>query len=215
MTTRSSSADWRPLHGILFVALLSLTMQVPQFRIWPLLWVVPLSAYLVMVATIPPLRASFFRWRFGRITPFTASSAVIIGLITIATLVIFHRTVHPDVSGYRTLLPVQWFGGIVGTAILFPLLNAALEEIVFRGMLFDSIASQWGSAVTVIVSAVFFGYGHMQGYPPGPLGAVLAGVFGIAIGWLRVVTGGIGLPFLTHVVADTTIFILLMQSGVW
>jgi membrane protease YdiL (CAAX protease family) len=212
---RFSSADWRPLHGIFFVALLSLTMQMPQFRIWPLLWVIPLLAYLAMVATIPPLRASFSRWRFGRITPFAVSAAVIIGLSTIATLVVFHRTVHPDVSGYRTMLPVKWFGGIVGTAILFPLLNAALEEIVFRGVLFDSIASQWGSSIAVIVTAVFFGYGHMKGFPPGPIGAVLAGVFGVAIGWLRVTTGGIGLPFLTHVAADTTIFILLMRSGVW
>ena len=190
-------------------------MQVPQFRIWPLLWVIPLSVYLVMVATIPPLRASFSRWRFGRITLFATCAAGVIGLSTIVTLVVFDHTVHPDVSGYRTMLPVQWFGGIFGTAILFPLLNAALEETVFRGVLFDSIASQWSYAIAVIVSAVFFGYGHMKGFPPGPIGAVLAGIFGIAAGWLRVVTGGIGLPFFTHVVADTTIFILLTRSGAW
>ena len=195
--------------------LLALTMQVPQFQIWPLLWVMPLTAYLVIVAMTPPLRASFSRWQFGRVTPFAAFAAGIIGLSTIITLVVFHRSTHPDVSGYHTMLPMHWFGGIVGTAIVFPLLNAVLEEIVFRGVLFDSIASQWGAAVAIVVSAVFFGYGHMQGYPPGPAGVVLAGVFGLAIGWLRVVTAGIGLPFLTHVVADTTIFILLTRSGVW
>ena len=82
-------------------------------------------------------------------------------------------------------------------------------------MLFDFVASLWGSVVAVVVSAAFFGYGHMQGYPPGPAGAVLAGIFGLAIGWLRVVASGIGLPFLVHVAADMTVFILLVRSGVW
>ncbi|MEO8791732.1 MAG: CPBP family intramembrane glutamic endopeptidase [Chthoniobacteraceae bacterium] len=176
---------------------------------------IPLALYLAIVAIMPPLRATFSRWRFGRITPFVTCAAAIIALGTVITLVVFHHVERPDVSGYRTMLPVQWFGGVIGTAILFPLLNAAFEEIAFRGVLFDSVASLWGNAVAVVVSATFFGYGHTQGYPSGPTGVALAGVFGLVIGWLRAFTGGIGLPYLVHVVADTTIFILLTRSSVW
>ena len=190
-------------------------MQVPQLRVWPLLWVIPLVAYLPLVAITRPLRSTFSRWKFGCITPFTACAAGFVALCTVATLVVFHHCTHPDVSGYRTMLPVQWFGGIVGTAILFPLLNAAFEEIVFRGVLFDSVAPQWGNPAAVIVSAVFFGYGHMQGYPSGVIGAVLAGIFGLVIGWLRILTGGIGLCWLVHIAADATIFAILMRSHVW
>jgi hypothetical protein len=215
VNARPASAEWQALHGLIFFALLTLTMQVQQLRVWPLLWVVPLAVYLALVGITPPLRSTFVRWRFGRIAPFAASAAAIIVLCTVATLVVFHCFAHPDVSGYRTMLPVQWFGGVVGTAIIFPLLNAALEEVVFRGVLFDSVAALWGNAVAVLVSAAFSGYGHMQGYPPGALGAVLAGVFGLVIGWLRIVTGGIGLCWLVHVAADATIFILLARSGVW
>jgi CAAX protease family protein len=82
-------------------------------------------------------------------------------------------------------------------------------------VLFDSVAAQWGTVVAVVVSAVFFGYGHMQGYPPGPPGVMLAGLFGLVIGSLRAFTGGIGLPYLVHIAADTTIFILITRSGVW
>jgi hypothetical protein len=123
VNARPASADWRPLHGILFFALVAITMQVPQLRIWPLLWVIPLAAYLAFVAITPPLRATFFRWRFGRVTPFAACAAAIISLCTVVTLIAFHHFAHPDVSGYRTMLPVQWFGGVVATGIIFPLLE--------------------------------------------------------------------------------------------
>ncbi len=215
MNARPVNAGSRASHGLIFFALLTLTMQVPQLRVWPLLWVVPLAAYLVLVAVTPSLRATFARWCFGRVSPLTVGAAMFIAVSTVATLAVFHHLAHPDVSSYRTMLPVQWFGGIVGTAIIFPLLNAALEEIVFRSVLFDSVAALWGNAVAVVVSAAFFGYGHLQGYPPGALGAVLAGVFGLVIGWLRVVSGGIGLCWLVHVAADATILILIARSGIW
>ena len=38
------------------------------------------------------------------------------------------------------------------------------------------------------------------------VGAQLAGTYGLALGWLRVFTGGLGLPGLTHITADATIF---------
>ena len=215
MNARPSGTDLRALHGLVFFALLTITVQVPPLRVWPLLWVVPLTAYFAIVGITPLLRATFARWRFGRITPFAVSVAAIIALCTVVTLIAFHRCSHPDVSSYRTMLPVRWFGGIVGTAIVFPLLNAALEEIVFRGLLFDSVGALWGNMVAVAVSAAFFGSGHMQGYPSGALGAVLAGLFGLATGWLRMTTGGIGLCWLVHIAADATIFILLARSQVW
>src|ERR1700733_6478234 len=48
--------------------------------------------------------------------------------------------------------------------------------------------------------------GHLHGYPPGPLGAVLAGIFGMALGLLRLWTGGVGLTILVHICAGGTIF---------
>ena len=44
------------------------------------------------------------------------------------------------------------------------------------------------------------------------LGAVLAGIYGLALGCLRVFTCGLGLPVIAHIVADATIFILVVNS---
>jgi membrane protease YdiL (CAAX protease family) len=54
----------------------------------------------------------------------------------------------------------------------------------------------------------------MRGYPSGALGALLAGIYGVCLGWLRVFSGGLGLPVLAHIAADATIFTMVANSGV-
>jgi membrane protease YdiL (CAAX protease family) len=55
--------------------------------------------------------------------------------------------------------------------------------------------------------------GHVHGYPPGPIGTVLAGTFGFAVGLLWMWTGGLGLAIVVHICVDATIFSLLCWSG--
>ena len=68
------------------------------------------------------------------------------------------------------------------------------------------------SAVALAVTTVCFGCGHLYGYPPGPLGAVLAGAYGLALGVLRWWCGGLALAVGCHMCADATIFGLLFWS---
>jgi membrane protease YdiL (CAAX protease family) len=209
-----SRTDWRPMHALVFVALMAAASFVPVFRIWPLLWLVPFAVYGALVATVPPLRSTFRPWRFGRVSTPAILATLIIAVGSCSVLVTFHVFAHPDVSAYRSFLPVSALGGVFVIGILFSIFNALIEEVIFRGILFDSIESQWGVWMAVIVTALLFGYGHMRGYPSGPLGAVLAGVYGLCIGWLRAFTGGIGLPVIAHIAADATIFIIIARSGV-
>jgi membrane protease YdiL (CAAX protease family) len=67
--------------------------------------------------------------------------------------------------------------------------------------------------IALAATTVLFALGHLHGYPPGPLGAVLAGIFGLALGLLRLWTGGLGLAIAVHVCVDATIFGLLSCSG--
>ncbi|MDB6153237.1 MAG: family intrarane metalloprotease [Chthoniobacteraceae bacterium] len=114
---------------------------------------------------------------------------------------------------YRSLFPVHALGGIIYTGIVFSLLNAIFEELVFRGVLYDALESQWGAWGAVVATAAMFGYGHLRGYPPGLPGVVLAGIYGLALGWLRVRTGGLGLPIAAHIAADATIFVIVASTG--
>jgi uncharacterized protein len=215
MTESNGSANWRLSHAAVFFAFSVIGSQFPQLRIWPWLWVAPFVGYTCSVALIPALRRTFKPWRFGNVTRRGIIATAIIALGACGVLFAFDRLKHPDVSAYSNFLPVHALGGIIMAGVFFSLFNAIFEEAAFRGLLFDAVESQAGKVVAVIVTAVIFGYCHLEGYPPGPAGSVLAGIFGLILGWLRVFTGGLGFPILAHIAADAVIYTLVARTGVW
>jgi membrane protease YdiL (CAAX protease family) len=110
-------------------------------------------------------------------------------------------------------IPAAAFGHLVLAGVCFSIVNGILEELVFRGVLWEALAKEWNVAMALGVTAALFGLGHLHGYPPGPLGAILAGLYGVALGLLRWLAGGLGLAVACHVIADATIFSLLASSG--
>lgn len=95
-------------------------------------------------------------------------------------------------------------------AFIFPVVNAISEELVFRVILFEAIDAQVGKWIAAILTSVLFGYIHMKGYPPGNLGSVLAGVYGFSLACLRIFSKGIGLVIIAHIIADITIYCLIV-----
>ena len=94
--------------------------------------------------------------------------------------------------------------------VLFAMLNAALEETIWRGVVMQSFESTFGrGAFVCVLQAVGFGVWHFRGFPSGVIGSVLAGIFALMMGILRMRGRGMLAPFLAHVCADTTIFVLV------
>lgn len=204
----------RPFHGLLLLFLFFAALLVPALHSWPAGFLVPLAVYFLFVAVVPPLRRSFKPWRFGRPSRFAIAATLIVTVVSSVVLIIFHTQTHPDISVLRALFPQHVLGSVILAGALFSVLNALLEEAIFRGVFFDAIEASCGVWIAVITTAIIFGYGHMKGYPPGPLGAVLAGIYGLALAWLRVISGGLGMPFLAHIVADATIYYLVARSDI-
>ena len=204
-----TTTDWRVLHGALFVILMIGTLLVPVFRQWPWVWLAPLAFYFLVALCIAPMRRSLDWLRIGRITPKTVGASVALIVLSSVALLFFHRAMQGEV---RPPAPLKVFGAGVASGIAFALLNATLEELVFRGILFDALESQWGKWMALFVTAAAFGVGHLHGYPPGRSGALLAGIYGLALGGLRLWTGGLALPILVHIASDATIYRLLMRD---
>lgn len=61
-----------------------------------------------------------------------------------------------------------------------------------------------------LLTSVLFGYIHMKGYPPGNMGTLLAGIYGFSLACLRIMTKGIGLVIFAHIIADITIYCLIV-----
>lgn len=94
----------------------------------------------------------------------------------------------------------------------FSLVNAAVEEAVFRGVLQTALERVSGPGVAVVVQAVAFGLLHVVGVPTGLVGALMAGAWGLLLGVMRWRTGGLLAPYVAHVAADATIFGMLLHT---
>jgi uncharacterized protein len=201
------------VHGVVFLAAISAVRVGFSPLSWPWHLLLPLLAYAAIVLAWPRLRRTAPRLVFGRLARWPLAAAVALSLTTSVVLVVFHALARPEVAELAAGLPVAAFGNLLFAGICFSVANAALEELVFRGVLWELVAAEWNGGVALGATTVLFGLGHLHGYPPGPLGAVLAGVFGLALGLLRWWTGGLGLAIAVHVCADATIFSLLSWTG--
>jgi membrane protease YdiL (CAAX protease family) len=189
------------------------TQLVPAFRQWPWAWLVPMVAYVLVVIGVPRLRCPMVWLRTGRLSTSTVGLTVIFMVLTPAVLFGFAIWARPDVSGFRGALPVEALGGPLFAGVIFTVVNATLEELVFRGVLFDALEPQRGTAFALVATSVLFGLGHWRGFPAGLLGASLATLFGFVTGGLRWWTGGLALPILVHMAADATIYTIILRSG--
>jgi membrane protease YdiL (CAAX protease family) len=98
---------------------------------------------------------------------------------------------------------------IVG-AIGFAIVNATLEEIVWRGAIQDGLEPLFGATGAIALQAVSFGVQHLHGVPRGASGILLAGTWAVMLGLLRRHARGLLAPILAHVVADATIAIIIL-----
>ena len=101
---------------------------------------------------------------------------------------------------------------LVAAGAVFSLMNAAVEEAIFRGVLQTALDKVSGPVVTIAVQAIAFGVLHVVGVPHGVVGAVMAGGWGLLLGLMRWRTEGLLAPYLAHVTADDTIVCLLLPS---
>ncbi len=209
--TDGVSDRWRAGHGAVLLTLLLLPLGFPALTQWPLYLLVPVVLYLALVVLVGPLRRSF-AIRAGGVG--AGELWVTLGIVAVssAALVGHYFLFRPDVGTILTRLPSGTGSSLLVTAG-FVLLNATLEEFVFRGVLYDSLAAEWGWPVALFVTSAVFGYLHLGGYPPGPVGAVLAGLYGLILGLLRQHTGGLLLPVLAHGCADATIVGIVLHAG--
>ena len=210
-------ASWRsrwaaPVRALVFLDVVWLAFLVggPGRPTWlqavatVLVCVVPLAA-LVACNRVPWLRPAVPWLRRGRFS----GGLLLFGAITVvlagAALATWAFDVRPEPAPY--LLGLQdlplWLGilGIVG----FALVNPIWEEALFRGVVLEELGKVWGVAPAVVVQAVLFGIAHWAGFPSGWLGMAMAASWGLALGIIRVRSGGMALTYVVHVFANAVI----------
>jgi membrane protease YdiL (CAAX protease family) len=211
MNVDASHKRWAPYRGgVMLVGMMLVPLGLPVGG-WPWYLLVPVAFYVVVVLAAGPLRRSMPKWTVGTVTgwPLLIAAAVILG--SSGALIAYRFVFAPDVTALAATIPIAAFRNVVVAAICISVLNAILEELIFRGVFYEALVGDWGAAFAVLVTGAAFGVSHATGYPPDPLGVAMATTYGICLGCLRAWTGGLGLAIGCHVCADATIFAILVQ----
>jgi membrane protease YdiL (CAAX protease family) len=216
------SGDGYAGHAVLLTALLLIPgALIPMFRVWPLSFLGPLVLYGGAVWAIPPLRHSIGWVRRGTIDRNVTLLIMATVLVSSLSLVGWVLWIKPDINAYLAMVPVLplWVYPFEGLG--FALVNAAMEEIVFRGIFMEAVDSALGAGYgSLCIQAVPFAALHyLAGFPNGLSGLVMTFAYGVMLGAIRRMSRGMLAPLATHMAADMTIFSIVfwlffkLQSG--
>jgi membrane protease YdiL (CAAX protease family) len=180
--------------------------------VWPLHLLVPLLVYAGGVGIVPALRRSMGWMRVGKTTLPVVVLILATSICSGIALVGWVNLTDADIGHHMVQMP-QWPVWVYPFAgIGFAILNAAMEEAVFRGIIMQALDRTLGEGpVSVGVQAVpFAAFHYLSGFPNGVVGMVLVLIYGVMLGGLRRLSGGLLAPLAAHVAADLVIFSILL-----
>ena len=142
------------MHGALLILSFVLLATLPgALGLWPLYLLAPLILYAIVVALVRELRRTCSWFQVGQFNTYTISLTGAFILLSSSGLALYQLSLAPDLDYLRSRLPLGALGGVFLGGALFSLVNALLEEIIFRGVLFYSVEAYWGWGTAVAVTA--------------------------------------------------------------
>ena len=129
------------------------------------------------------------------------------------TLLLWYVTAQPNLANLvRTFIPEWPLWLLVPAAFVFSVVNAAVEEAAYRGVVLGALNKvQIAARAALVLQAVAFAALHFRaGFPRGGLGVGLTFAYGLVLGELRRRAGGLIAPLFTHVLTDLVIVTIVL-----
>ena len=99
---------------------------------------------------------------------------------------------------------------IVAFVVVFLAVNPLVEEVAYRNVAYEAARAGAPVAAAVVLQAVAFGTLHVAGFPAGATGVGLSFVYGLMLGIIRMMTGGLRVAVIAHVATNATIVALVV-----
>lgn len=169
--------------------------------------------YLLVATMFPRLRRDsgwFCRGEFGRtMVLLCLGTAAVSALVLIAWFMFTKPGIGDLIRRFvpQAPLPVLVVGGLV-----FAMVNAAVEEMMYRGAVVGGLVeSKVPTSILLPLQAIAFGTIHIGGFPRGWLGVALATVYGFLLGVIRLRSRGLLAPWAGHVLTDLVIVAIVFS----
>jgi uncharacterized protein len=176
----------------------------------PYFWLVltfGLLCYAAVVRGVPWLRgtATWARWGSFDATVRFLSAAT--WLLAAAALLSWYLLLRPNIADIvKAYVPTLPVGLLIVVGVIFSMVNAAVEEGTYRGVILHALDRSLGPGfAALLLQACAFGAIHIRGFPRGWLGVGLACIFGLLMGIIRRRAGGMFAPWIAHVFTDVVI----------
>jgi uncharacterized protein len=179
------------------------------WSVWPLYLLVPCGAAFLF-GRMGGKERHINLVRLGRLGRSEFGAILMIALVSGAALVAWVGLLRPDLSRFIALLPKWPTTLLLLLGIGFSIVNAVLEELLWRGFLQSWLLSVVNPAVAIGLQAISFGAFHFTGFPGGLAGITLATFYGLMLGALAFRCRGLLAPCVAHVVADAVIFAITL-----
>jgi CAAX protease family protein len=176
-------------------------------RYFPLVLGLSLLSYAGVVRGVPWLRgtATWARWAsFDATVRFLSLAA---WLLAAAALLSWHLLLHSNVADLvKAFVPDRPLGVLIAGGLIFSMVNAAVEEGAYRGVMLHALDRSLGPGfAALLLQALAFGAIHIRGFPRGWIGVGLACIYGLLMGVIRRRAGGMFAPWIAHVFTDLVI----------
>ncbi len=197
--------------GVLFVTCLALALAGfgPQQAVFGVAFVI----YAGVAYRVPWFREATSWFKVGRISNGIVASGAVFAAISGATLLFWYVSVRPDLTDLVVTFIPDWpLWLIAPAALLFSLVNAAVEEAAYRGVVLGALnKARITSPAALVLQAMAFAALHFRaGFPRGVVGVELTFVYGLVLGEICRRAGGLMAPFITHVLTDMVIVTIVL-----
>ncbi|WP_231865132.1 CPBP family intramembrane glutamic endopeptidase [Francisella hispaniensis] len=194
----------------LFLSTLPIYLIIPLYQN-------PMLATLLITLLISVLvykKQVFELFNFGKIKDIRVWLAVVVvSLVASISLIVWGiSTSELTGVGEATSQELEKLSTIVILMIIpvGALLNATVEEVVFRGIIQTELSKVFNISVAIFLQAFLFaGFHYAGGFPNGLTGFAMTFVYACALGTMRYRVKGLLAPIITHTFADMTILIFL------
>lgn len=177
-----------PVFGVILLALNALT------------WC---AAFLCVPGAVPALLAQLAPGGLLRHRTWQALSVGLGGMALIWVIEgLYFSTIEPPtgVSAVKQILESSAGQGATWQVMAFCAVVAVavpvLEELVFRGLLLQGMATRIGFVWALVFSSLAFGLGHLE--PSMPMNVVFTGLIGALLAWTYRLSGRLVVPVLLH-----------------
>ena len=194
-----------------FYPLIKYQQKAIGLRFPGVMFAVPVLVYFSLVVLIKKLRSAVSWLSIGSFDRITVLLTAVMTVLTGAGLFGWVFLLKPDLDVFKGMLPPWELPLLVLGGFGFALSNSIVEELMYRGALWDGLSGGMGKTLPVIlIQAGLFSLWHFRGFPGGPVGIAMVFVWGIFLGLIRERSHGMIAPVVSHILADLTIFFILL-----